>query len=131
VVVTVETEPVAGLSRHQSELQDTFGGDRSRQATMPTLEAIKYERGTLQLLDQRLLPMNEVYLDVQSCEDAHRLIRDMAVRGAPAIAVAGVLALAVELHNAGAGDQFASPEEAATRIRDRMEYLVTRCAQRL
>ena len=28
------------------------------------LQAIKYERGRLQLLDQRLLPFDSIYLDV-------------------------------------------------------------------
>ena len=96
---------------------------------MPTLEAIRYQRGQLQLLDQRLLPFQEVYLDVRSCNDAHRCIKDMAVRGAPAIAVAGMLGLAVELHNGGGGQQYDSAQGAADSITERMDYLLTRCAQ--
>ena len=92
------------------------------------LVPISYTRGRLRLLDQRLLPGREVYLDVRTCEDAHRLIRDMAVRGAPAIAVAGILALAVQLHNEGAGEQFASAANAVAKIRAMLDYLVTRCA---
>lgn len=95
---------------------------------MPTLTPIVYSRGSLKLLDQRLLPNEEVYLDVDGCERVHALIRDMAVRGAPAIAVAGVLALAVQLHNEGAGSQFDSAQSAADAVRERVDYLVTRCA---
>ena len=50
----------------------------------------------------------------------------MAVRGAPAIAIAGALALAVDLQNEGAGKQFASAQEARHYIQDQLEYLVTR-----
>lgn len=96
---------------------------------MSKLEAIKYERGSLQLLDQRLLPNQSIYLEVAGCEDAHRMIKDMAVRGAPAIAVAGILALAVELHNSGSS-QFASAEEACSAIKTKLCYLVTRCGPR-
>lgn len=95
---------------------------------MAKLVPIVYQRGCLQLLDQRLLPGQTVYVDVASCQDAHRFIRDMAVRGAPAIAVAGVLALAVQLHNEGAGKQFSSAEDACGSIKALIEYLVTRLA---
>jgi methylthioribose-1-phosphate isomerase len=96
---------------------------------MPTLEAIRYRRGSLELLDQRLLPQKEVFLPVKSCAEAHKLIREMAVRGAPAIAVAGMLGLAVELHNGGGGKQFGSAQEAADQIQKLVDYLLTRCAE--
>ena len=54
------------------------------------------------------------------------LIQDMAVRGAPAIAIAGALALAVELQNNGAGSQFSSAQDAAQWIEEKLDYLVTR-----
>lgn len=90
------------------------------------LEAIKYSRGSLKLLDQRLLPLQQEFLDIKTCEDAHARIKEMAVRGAPAIAIAGFLALAVELHNAGAGAQFSDAAHASQVIQEKSEYLVTR-----
>ncbi|HEY6147989.1 MAG TPA: S-methyl-5-thioribose-1-phosphate isomerase [Thermoanaerobaculia bacterium] len=42
----------------------------------------------LRLLDQRLLPGSEVWLELSEPEGVARAIRDMAVRGAPAIGVA-------------------------------------------
>lgn len=93
----------------------------------PQLEAIKYSRGSLKLLDQRLLPLQQTFLDIVTCEDAHARIKEMAVRGAPAIAIAGFLALAVELHNAGAGAQFTDASHASRAIQEKSEYLVTRC----
>ena len=51
-------------------------------------------------------------------------IRDMAVRGAPAIAIAGALALAVELVKKQA--TFTSADAALQHITERLEYLVSR-----
>jgi methylthioribose-1-phosphate isomerase len=95
---------------------------------MNYIESIKYSRGSLQLLDQRLLPFKEEYLDIYSCKDVHMRIREMAVRGAPAIAISGVLGLAVELCNNGSGEQFASAKNAADKIKEQLDYLVTRYA---
>lgn len=63
------------------------------------LEAIVYKRGSLRLLDQRLLPLETVFIDVPGCDEVFTAIKDMIVRGAPAIAIAAGLALAVELAN--------------------------------
>lgn len=95
---------------------------------MAVLQPIKYSRGDLQLLDQRLLPLQQEYLQVKTCEDAHQRIREMAVRGAPAIAIAGVLALAVELHSAAPSAAFESAAAAAEGISSKLDYLVTRRA---
>lgn len=58
---------------------------------MSQLQAIKYRRGKLELLDQRLLPFEMVYLDVSSPQDAWQHIKTMVVRGAPAIGVTGAM----------------------------------------
>lgn len=91
----------------------------------PSLQAIKYADGTLQLLDQRLLPFNTVYLDVPDTKVAWQHIRDMVVRGAPAIGVTGALSLAVELRQGGNGKQFSTVEEAASKIGELLDFLVT------
>ncbi|KAG2381626.1 hypothetical protein C9374_006010 [Naegleria lovaniensis] len=64
--------------------------------TQATLEAIKYQRGSLEILDQLLIPKTFVYEVVDTTEKAFHAIRDMKVRGAPAIAIVAVLSLAVE-----------------------------------
>ena len=61
----------------------------------------------------------------ESCEIAPHL-QDMAVRGAPAIAISAALALAVELVNNGGGSQFSSAKEAQDAIDAKLDYLVTR-----
>ncbi|KAG0463352.1 hypothetical protein HPP92_019421 [Vanilla planifolia] len=61
------------------------------------LLSICYERGLLSLLDQRKLPFEMVYMDIRNAKDGWNAIRDMVVRGAPAIAIAAALSLAVEV----------------------------------
>ncbi|XP_012584589.1 PREDICTED: methylthioribose-1-phosphate isomerase isoform X3 [Condylura cristata] len=87
-----------------------------------TLEAIRYSRGSLQILDQLLLPQQSRYEAVVSVRQAWEAIRAMKVRGAPAIALVGCLSLAVELQ-AGAG----GPGLAAlvAFVRDELNFLVT------
>lgn len=69
-----------------------------------TLEAIRYRTGSLQILNQLLLPHQTVYDDIRSVQDAYEAIKSMKVRGAPAIAIVGCLSLAVELRAGAGGD---------------------------
>ena len=57
-------------------------------------------RVKLQLLDQLKLPRETVFMDVPDCDACWTAIKDMNVRGAPAIAIAAALALAVDLDGA-------------------------------
>ena len=89
------------------------------------LQAIKYTRGSLQILDQLQLPHREIYQDIQSAEDAWHAIKDMHVRGAPAIAIVAALALAVELHNGPNTDEQTGVKFTEQRIVDKLHYLIT------
>jgi methylthioribose-1-phosphate isomerase len=80
---------------------------------------VRWEDEAVVLLDQRRLPGAEVYL---RCTDHHQVasaIRDMAIRGAPAIGVAAALGIALAVRRAGedreAAFQAACAELAATR----------------
>jgi methylthioribose-1-phosphate isomerase len=53
-------------------------------------------RDSLELLDQRLLPAEERWLPVAGASAACRLIRTLAVRGAPAIGLVAAYAMAAE-----------------------------------
>ncbi|KAL2114886.1 hypothetical protein VTJ04DRAFT_10549 [Mycothermus thermophilus] len=88
---------------------------------MATLEAIKYTRGKLLVLDQLRLPHEHHYDEVSTAEEAFDSIRSMRVRGAPAIAIVAALGLAVELSKGGAGDRNA--EETVSYIEGRLDYL--------
>ncbi|KAI8917397.1 hypothetical protein BC831DRAFT_485156 [Entophlyctis helioformis] len=94
----------------------------------PTLEAIKYRRGTLQILDQLLLPFESVYETVKGVQDGHSVIQTMKVRGAPAIAIVAALSLAVQLHietTHRAAQPFKTPAAAVEYIAAQLEYLKT------
>jgi methylthioribose-1-phosphate isomerase len=52
------------------------------------LAPFRWEDGTLCLLDQRRLPQEEAWLELDDWREVLGAIRDMAVRGAPAIGVA-------------------------------------------
>jgi methylthioribose-1-phosphate isomerase len=62
--------------------------------------AIKWSSDRLLLLDQRLLPERKEYVPIDTCRDATHAIRDMVVRGAPAIGITAAYAvvLAVRAH---------------------------------
>ncbi|RWW31340.1 hypothetical protein GW17_00004024 [Ensete ventricosum] len=87
-----------------------------------SLQSICYERGSLRLLDQRKLPLETVYLDVKDSTDGWTAIRDMVVRGAPAIAIAAALSLAVEACNL---DFNGTSEDASSFLIKKLEYLVS------
>ncbi len=56
-------------------------------------QAIVWCNDRLYLLDQRLLPLEECYLELQTLADTSRAITDMVVRGAPAIGVTAAYAV--------------------------------------
>src|SRR5436309_14594387 len=59
------------------------------------VEPIRWRGDALELLDQRLLPREMTYV---ACRDGHEVaaaIRDMVVRGAPAIGVSAAFGLAL------------------------------------
>jgi len=89
---------------------------------MATLEAIRYRAGQLEVLDQLVLPETCNYIAILNTQDAWKVIREMKVRGAPAIAIVGCLSLAVELNRA---DRFKTKEELDIFIKEKLDYLVT------
>ncbi|VDL71481.1 unnamed protein product [Nippostrongylus brasiliensis] len=54
---------------------------------------------TLRVLDQRLLPHNVSYIEINNVQDAFTVIQNMNVRGAPLIATVAALSLLVEMNN--------------------------------
>ncbi|EAT88866.2 hypothetical protein SNOG_03661 [Parastagonospora nodorum SN15] len=86
------------------------------------LQAIKYTRGQLEILDQLKLPHAEEYDHIYSSTDAWHAIKEMRTRGAPAIAIVAALSLAVELTNMKLSS---IAEEVQVFITEKLEYLVT------
>ncbi len=52
-------------------------------------EPLIFKKNSLIILDQRKLPFKEVYFEAKSYSDVKRAIKDMILRGAPLIGVAG------------------------------------------
>ncbi len=64
------------------------------------IKTVEWTDGGVRMIDQRLLPTEEKYLVLRSCEEVADAIKTMVVRGAPAIGVAAALGLAVGLKQA-------------------------------
>ncbi|MGH8703837.1 MAG: S-methyl-5-thioribose-1-phosphate isomerase [Burkholderiales bacterium] len=60
------------------------------------VQALRWRGDALELLDQRLLPEKTVYITCRSASDVAAAIRDMVVRGAPAIGCAAAFGVALD-----------------------------------
>ena len=63
--------------------------------------AIRWHGNSLELLDQRLLPTQTVWLTISDSRQAANAIREMVVRGAPAIGITAAYGLALEAQRLG------------------------------
>src|SRR5262245_36034117 len=83
------------------------------------VQPLRWEDGALLVLDQRLLPGEEVYLRLVEEDAVADAIRGMAVRGAPAIGVAAAFGIALGVHrSASEGEALrADFERIATLLR--------------
>ena len=63
-----------------------------------TFETLRWNQWQLELLDQRFLPHKIDYLTLASAGEVAAAIRNMAVRGAPAIGCAAAFGIALEAH---------------------------------
>src|SRR5260370_17897987 len=59
------------------------------------IKTVEWTNEGIRMIDQRLLPGEEKYLMLRSCEEVADAIKTMAVRGAPAIAVSAAMGLAL------------------------------------
>lgn len=62
------------------------------------MDVITYDRGCLKILDQRLLPEEEKYLECRTVEDVVEAIRSLAVRGAPLIGITAAYGVCIGLY---------------------------------
>ncbi|KAG5464343.1 hypothetical protein LSCM1_00525 [Leishmania martiniquensis] len=91
----------------------------------PTLESIKYAPGSLRLLDQRKLPLETVYDDVLTVEDVWSAIKEMRVRGAPAIAVSAALGIAVSTQRNVSNGELKSGSEVQSFLLTSCDFVMT------
>lgn len=88
-------------------------------STPQKLEAIRYSRGQLTVLDQLKLPHETHFFKIKTAREGAEAIISMQVRGAPAIAVTAALSLAVEIpllvkNSSSLGGFIAAVEERLT-----------------
>ncbi|KAK9301451.1 hypothetical protein QLX08_006194 [Tetragonisca angustula] len=88
---------------------------------MTTLQAIRWENGKLEILDQILLPAISRYIPVRGVEDGWKVINNMQVRGAPAIAIVGCLSLATEIKN----EEYTDKKSLRRDVEGKLNYLVS------
>ena len=87
---------------------------------MSEIRPIRWQDGRLHLLDQTRLPADETTVVVDRYEDAVDAIREMRVRGAPAIGVTAAYAVAMaakEIHAVNRVEFLSSLEQACILIR--------------
>jgi len=83
-----------------------------------TIRAVSWEAGRLRLLDQRRLPGDEVWLEFDQVDAVATAIRDMVVRGAPAIGVTAAygVVLAARARFAAGSDWRTALDEDLARL---------------
>ena len=69
---------------------------------MYVAQPIKWSDGGVVMLDQRRLPSEEISYTYTSYQDVAKAIREMVIRGAPAIGVAAAMGVAIGVQNSSA-----------------------------
>ena len=75
-----------------------------------TIRAVVYSGDALRLLDQRRLPFEEIHLECRNAADVAEAIRNLVVRGAPAIGIAAAWGVVLEARNLAAAGQAVSAQ---------------------
>ena len=78
------------------------------------VEPIRWERDHLRLLDQRVLPLQERYVECRTPEEVAIAIHQMVVRGAPAIGIAAAYGLVLAAQR---GESYDEAEAVLARSR--------------
>lgn len=90
--------------------------------TIPrTIAWIGDANGHVRLLDQTLLPTQVVYRDCRTVEEVWEAIRNLRVRGAPAIGVAAAMGVVLGMQNSDRGPA----DDGLQRLREVTAYLRT------
>src|ERR1700756_2889583 len=62
---------------------------------MSSFKTIEWKGDRVVMIDQRKLPLEEVYVECLGFEDVARAIKEMVIRGAPAIGVSAAMGIAL------------------------------------
>lgn len=77
---------------------------------------IHWDGKRLLLLDQRKLPHEEVFVECHTAEDVAKAIKEMVVRGAPAIGIVAAFGLVLEAKRLGSGEGIRRRIEEALKV---------------
>lgn len=84
-----------------------------------SIRPIEYRDGAIHMIDQRLLPTQEVWIRYRDYQSVAEAIRSMVVRGAPAIGVAAAFGVAFgarDIAAAGFGEFYAELEKVCATL---------------
>ena len=62
---------------------------------MSGFKSIEFKNDKIVVLDQRKVPLEEIYHTLSSIEEGHWSIKEMIVRGAPLIGFTGIFSMAL------------------------------------
>jgi len=68
------------------------------------VDTIQWVNGKIRIIDQTLLPEKLVYLDIDNVETLAEAIKNLKIRGAPAIGIAGAMGVALAAQICGKSD---------------------------
>src|SRR3989454_7387008 len=91
-----------------------------------SVEPIRWRGDALELLDQRRLPREAVYITCRSASEVAAAIRDMVVRGAPAIGVAAAFGMALAVRRGDPLDAAANELRSARPTAVNLAWAVDR-----
>ena len=81
---------------------------------MKEVKAIEWLEGKIRIIDQTRLPWEEVYLELRDYRELAAAIREMRIRGAPAIGIAAAYGMALGV----GGIEASSKEEFLAQLRN-------------
>ncbi len=88
------------------------------------IHPVRWNRGRLEILDQRLLPDRERYLVCRTPKQVAQAIRTLAVRGAPLIGIAAAYGLALAKNRAAAARVLIDARPTAVNLRWAVERVL-------
>jgi len=87
------------------------------------IRPITWENGVSKMLDQTVIPYEYKYVEISSGDEMFNAIRNMIVRGAPAIGIAG--AQGIVLYAKEGANKFTNREEFINWLLEKADYMAT------
>ena len=87
------------------------------------IKTIEWSNNKSKLIDQRLLPKEFKILEIETAKDMYNAIKDMAVRGAPAIGIAGAHGIALSALELS--EKYSDKQQFINELKNIAEYLLS------